>query len=208
MIRHLPKVVEKARKLRLEKLSFQEISKVIGVPSNSIRNWCSDLRIERHKSLRTNNELRRKIIKNLDNDLAPSLEDITSEKARVFAALLYGCEGSKYPATRTVAFINSDFYLVRSFIWLMRKGFDINEKKFKVHLQIHNNHDFLKIRKFWSSLLHIPESQFFPPTITIPRGKMRRKNYNGTCSLRYGDYKVQLRLLGTFEKFCNYGEVA
>lgn len=208
MIRYKSDIVEEARKLRLQKLSFKEISKVLKIPSNTIRNWCFGIRIDRYKSLRINNEYRRKNIKDTDKYFVPKIEDLSVEQARLYAALLYGCEGSKYPATNIVAFINSDPYLVQSFIKLIRKGFDLNENKFRVHLQVHTNHNFNEVKEFWSKLLNISVSQFLPPTITTPRGKMRRLNYLGTCSVRYLDYQIQLRLLGIFERFCGYGEVA
>ena len=50
--------------------------------------------------------------------------------------------------------------------------------------------------------------QFFKPTITVPKGKMRRRDYLGTCTIRYIDNKIQLRLLCIFDKFVNFGEVA
>jgi len=207
MVRYQPKIVDKARELRKQNLSFQEIGKILNIPSSTIRHWCYDLEIDRHESLRLNNELRRNVIKEAGLKYVPSLKKLSAGESQFAAALLYGCEGCKYPATSVMAFVNSDPRLVRTFITLLRKGFELEEEKFRVHLQIHDYHDIEEIIHFWSSLLNISIDHFYKPTITPPRGKMRRQNYLGTCSLRYQDFKLQLKLLGIFEKFCS-GEVA
>jgi len=207
-MRHPPQIVEKARGLRKQNLSFYEIGRMLNLHNSTVRNWCYDLGIRRYESLRLNNEIRRKRIKLQDAYLVPNLFEISSEQSRLFAALLYGCEGSKYPSTTIVAFVNSDPSLISTFLLLLRRGFELDEGKLRVQLQIHNNHNNSKLVKFWSKLLKIPANNFLKPTITKPRGKMRRQNYSGTCSLRYIDNKVQLRLLGIFENFCSQGEVA
>ena len=115
--------------------------------------------------------------------------------------MLYGCEGSKYPATSGISFANSDPYLIVTFISLLRKSFDLDESKFYIHLQVHSTHDYLEIRKFWSDILNISEKRFIRPTTRIPRGGKHRKNYMGTCTVRYEDYRIQLSLLGIYESF-------
>jgi len=203
MQRRPPDVVNRARELRRQKkLSFEAIGRLLHIHSSTIRNWCHDLPINRHETLRINNELRRIKVKKRDINVVPLPQSISSEQARLFAALLYGCEGCKYPSSSTVSFVNSDPQLSKTFISLLRKGFVLKEAKFRVHLQIHTTHDFENVKEFWSNLLNIPKSQFIKPTITVPRGKMRRQHYMGTCSIRYIDYKIILRLMGIFEKFC------
>lgn len=119
------------------------------------------------------------------------------------SALLYGCEGSKYPAQNGVAFSNSDPYLVLSFLKLLQKSFKLDKNKFSVHLQIHTTHDYQILKKYWSDLLKIPESKFIKPTIAVPKGNKHRDDYKGTCTLKYHDYTIQLKLLGIFDKFKN-----
>lgn len=206
--RHLPEVVERARELRRQKLSFYEIGRMLDIHNSTIRHWCYDLGIDRHESRRINNEFRRKKIREQDIKLVPSMVAISSEQARIFAAMLYGCEGAKYPSTTVMSFVNSDPNLIKTFVALIRKGFIIDEKKFRIQLQVHTSHDLETVRNYWSKLLDIPEKQFIRSTITTPHGKMRRQNYIGTCGLRYLDYRVQLRLLGIFERFCSDGGVA
>lgn len=148
-----------------------------------------------------NNERRREQIRNSEKFVSKSINTLTRNEAKFIAALLYGCEGSKYPAQRGLAFANSDPGLILSFIKLLRKAFDLDEKKFSVHLQIHTTHDYNEMKNFWSNLLFLPETCFSKPTVTIPKGGKHRSIYKGTCTLRYWDYRIQLKLLGIFERF-------
>jgi len=126
---------------------------------------------------------------------------MNKNQAKFITAILYGCEGAKYPASNAVSFSNSDPNLILVFLKLLKKSFNLDKKKFSVHLQVHTNHDYRDLRKFWANLLNLPETCFMKPTIREPRGKKHRNNYMGTCTLRYRDYRVQLKLLGIFEAF-------
>ena len=147
------------------------------------------------------NEKKRNEIKISDISIVPCPNEINRDRAKFIAAMLYGCEGSKYPATSGISFANSDPYLIVTFISLLRKSFDLDESKFYIHLQVHSTHDYLEIRKFWSDILNISEKRFIKPTTRIPRGGKHRKNYMGTCTVRYEDYRIQLSLLGIYESF-------
>jgi hypothetical protein len=194
-------VIEKIRQLRSQKLSLGEISNQLNIPKPSVATLCYQSGIDNHEGLRINNEVKRVSIKNSDLADVPEIKNITPENARFLASILYGCEGSKYPSTRLVSFVNSDPNLIKLFATLLRKGFTLDESKFRVHLQIHTTHNYKGLKNFWSNLINIPTDQFYKPTITNPRNKMRRSNYSGTCSLRYSDNNVQLRLIGSYEKF-------
>lgn len=194
--------VQKIKAIRTnEKISFRELGKRFGIPSSTIRNWCPGTTGNRWDSLIINNERRRKEIKDSETEVIPKTSSLTRNQAKFIAGILYGCEGSKYPAHRGVAFANSDPGLVLLFLKLLRKAFDLNESKFCVHLQIHSTHDYQFLKRTWSNLLGIPESQFIKPTIKTPRGGKHRSYYIGTCTVRYRDYRIQLKLIGIFEIF-------
>ena len=82
---------------------------------------------------------------------------------------------------------------------LFRKGFNIDENKLRVHLQLHNTHNKKDATNFWHNLLKINKNQFYKPTITSPGRKMKRKNYMGTCTVKYFDVKLLLNIMGIYE---------
>lgn len=200
--RYLDNQIKKIRAVReKEKLSFKELERRYKIPDSTISGWCKGTVGTKWDSLLINNERRRQEIRSSDVSVVPDIKRLDREESKFLASLLYGCEGSKYPAQKGVAFANSDPELIIAFLQLIRKGFELDENKFSVHLQIHTTHNFGDLRKYWSELLNLPEKCFTKPTITTPRGGKHRVVYMGTCTLRYWDYKIQLRLLGIFEKF-------
>ncbi|KKQ21716.1 MAG: hypothetical protein A3G45_01925 [Candidatus Staskawiczbacteria bacterium RIFCSPLOWO2_12_FULL_37_15] len=84
---------------------------------------------------------------------------------------------------------------------LKENGVKTKEEKFRVHLQLHTTHDKKDITSFWSNLLKIPEYQFQKPTITKPMAKMKRRDYKGTCTVRYYDFSLFNEIVGTYEAF-------
>jgi hypothetical protein len=202
MKRYSDTQIEEARLLRIKNhYSFAQLSKITGIPSTTIRNWCADDFIgSRQDTLLFTNERKRIELKSTDKYIVKSIDKIDSKSAKIYTSLLYWCEGTKYPASNKMEFSNSDPVLQVFFISLLRKAYSLDESKFRIHLQIHNTHDYEKIKNFWSKLLIIPASQFIKPTITNMKGRKHRKNYMGTCALRYNDFRLKLRLIGLYEE--------
>ncbi|MCJ7804668.1 ADP-dependent glucokinase/phosphofructokinase [Patescibacteria group bacterium] len=202
MKRYREDFIEKIREIsRKEKLSFKKLGERFNIHNSTIRNWCYGLPSNRWETLIIGNEKIRKKLKNSETSVVPKIDSIGKNQAKFLAAILYGREGSKYPSSNAVSFVNSDPYLILAFLKLLKKSFDLDRKKFSLHLQIHTSHNYEKLRKFWANLLDLPETCFIKPTVREPKGKKHRDNYLGTCTLCYRDYRIQLKLLGVFEAF-------
>lgn len=202
MQRYTEDLIGKAQLIRKdEKLSFSQIGRRLNVPNSTIRNWCFGLGVLKSESVRASNEAKRQELKLSEINIVPEFEKISAKDAKFIVALLYGCEGAKYPASTSLSFSNSDPNLVSTFYKLLRVAYVIDVAKIHIQLQIHTTHNYAEVRKFWSGLLKVPESQFQSPTIREPKGGKHRQKYLGTCSLRYGDYKIQLKMQGIYQKF-------
>lgn len=191
-------IVQKARKFKKEGLSAAEIARHLKVGDTTILRWCADIPSNNPyhlyaRKLRNNAKRRSaRIARNIK---------ITKENAKILASILYWCEGSKYPSTNFISFSNSDVNLVKTFLNLFQIGFQPDKNRLKVHLQLHTTHNKKEIIYFWSKLLKIPESQFYKPTFTEPTKNMKRRNYKGTCTIRYYDVYLLLEMMGIFEEF-------
>lgn len=192
------KIVEKARLYRKKGLSLRAIEKQLGVPNSTISKWVRDVRSDNRFYKKA-----RFLEKEGKNKLAYLLKNykVDKDKAKILLSLLYWCEGSKYPSSNCMAFSNSDSLMMKTFIKLLRNGFDIDEKKFRVRLQLHSTHNIINESKYWSELLGIPMGQFGKPTITTPKNKRKRLNYRGTCTIKYYDVKLLLNITGIYEQF-------
>lgn len=182
-------------------LTYSEISRKFDIPSGTIRNWCHEDGLSRKDALTRIYQLRRDLIKSSELSCVPNIGRLSKSQAKLLAGLLYGCEGSKYPASNRVCFTNSDPNLVTTFSKLLIKGFSVDPQKFSARLQIHADQSHRQLKNFWSRILGMSNLKFGKPTITSPLGGKHRLIYYGTCSLRYNDYRLQLKLLGIFEKF-------
>jgi len=195
--------IEKAKELRHKfKYSFAQLQKLTGIPATTIRNWCkNDFLGTRWDTLLITNERKRQELKLSEIKSVESFNKIDKETAKFLTAIMYWCEGSKYPSSNEVAFVNSDPNLLKVFINLLRLSFPLDKSKFRARLQIHTTHNPEDVTKYWSNILNIPMSQFLKPTVTKAKGGKHRKEYFGTCTLKYADFRIQLKLIGIYESF-------
>ncbi|EKE14926.1 MAG: hypothetical protein ACD_12C00243G0002 [uncultured bacterium] len=191
-------IVKKAREARKDGLSLRAIEKLINVPNSTISKWVRDIKSTNY--FYKNARIQEKKHKDKEHPLFNNYS-VNKYQARIFLSLLYWCEGSKYPSSNCVAFSNSDSSMMKTYIKLLRKGFDIDEKKFRVRLQLHSTHNEAKESNHWSKLLKISLDQFGKSTITIPKNKRKRLDYRGTCTIKYYDVKLLLNIMGIYEQF-------
>lgn len=198
---------EKVVFLRQEGLTYSEIARLLNtkIPKSTISYWCKsivltraqknkidiivkeNLKKSREKAIIANKIKRRNYLLSLklkNNYLGKIIED--SEMAKVSLAILYLTEGSK---TRkgSAMFGNSDPCIVRLFLKLLRKCYDIDESKFRCTLQGRADQDISKLEKYWSEITNIPLKQFYKARIdarTI-NSVSRNKEYKGVCRIDY-----------------------
>lgn len=201
MIRHPAKLINEAKRLATEKhLSYKEIARVLKVSDSSISIWCRDLEGSNPRTyVKTSKDIRN-LAKKADIGIFEGFK-IGTRLAKIFCGIIYGCEGSKYPASNCLILTNSEPKLLNSFITLLRLAYKLDESKWRVRLQIHSDQDYAKLAIFWSDTLKIPTSKFYKPTVTKAREGKHRVGYLGTCSIKYYDYKLQLNLIGIYEEF-------
>lgn len=195
---HSEHIVQKARKLRRKGLSGREIGKRLNVGNSTVLIWCRDIQSKNPYHLYI--QRLKEQAKKRNSGLMDRLE-IDKETAKLLASILYWCEGAKYPSSNFIAFSNSDVELVKTFLTLFRIGFRPKENKIRVSLQLHTTHDKERLISFWSKILKIPKSQFYKSTITKPTKNMKRRNYKGTCTVRYYDVYLLHEIMGIYEEF-------
>ncbi len=203
--------IELARELRQkEKYSFAHLQRLTGIPATTIRNWCKeDYFGTRWDALLKTNERQRQELKSSELSALDGINKMIAKNAKILLAIIYGCEGAKYPSSNKLILTNSDPDLLKVFITLLRRAFVLDESKIRAHLQIHDSHNYEEVRDFWSKKLKISIEKFIKPTITKRRGGKHRKTYLGTCTVKYADYRTQLKLIGIYEAFIRkFGEVA
>ncbi len=211
---YLPQEIrEKAKKLRTRGFSLREISSRFRISKSTASIWSKDIilsntamrRLEKRKMLGQYKTilLRKKRRENKQKILLKQSQKIfnnftlNKDRAKIICALIYYCEGVKGVDT-LVTFINSDPTLISIFLFLFRKAFIIDEKKFRVLMHLHEYHKESIQKNFWSKITKIPENQFYKTYWKQNEGKRIRKDYQGCVSIRYYNDIIAKELLAIY----------
>ncbi|HUS60478.1 MAG TPA: helix-turn-helix domain-containing protein [Nevskiaceae bacterium] len=174
-MRHTKAFREKAIRMREKGLSLKEISEKMGISKSTASLWFRNLNLNKkaqerlkkrqllgyYKTQLIRRKKREKIFKNLTRQATKQIAKIKFDKNcyKLLCALLYWAEGTHSSDTQ-VKFTNSDSMMISAFLKLLRESFRLDEKKFRALVHIHEYHDEIKQKKFWSKITKIPLSQF------------------------------------------------
>ena len=202
---------ERAKTLRKQGYSFGQLTKELGIAKSTLHQWVRGLKrpkkFTRRDRIRWIKEIqplgaigqRKKrekkialIAEEAQNEL--SNMEVTTDIQKTVLAALYWAEGTK--GRGMLKFTNTDPRLMCLFITLLRQSYKLDERKFRVSLQLHWYHKEKKVKKFWSNLLNISESQF-RKTYWKKRSKEKvfRKNVGGICFLQYNSDYLREQIL-------------
>jgi hypothetical protein len=186
---------ERARELRTQGLSYNEIVAQLGVSKSSVSLWVRDVPCpERFRYV--HNERRQEGLRKYNNArsarhvaeseaAAAELGELAEREILIGGAIAYWCEGAKNKPNRKanrVVFINSDPGLINFFLrFLEVAGVDRGDLILRVH--IHENADPEAAQRFWLGVTGTRPSQFRSPTLKRHNPKTHRtnvgENYHG-----------------------------
>jgi hypothetical protein len=120
---------------------------------------------------------------------------LSEEALFVAGVALYAGEGSKTDGE--VRFSNSDPAMVRLFCAWFRRFFDVDERRLRGRLYLHQGLDLTATEAFWSALANIPIDQFHKPYRAAPDPSIRRnKHEHGCFSVGYGCSRTHREVMG------------
>lgn len=205
---------EIARRLRNEGYSYKEIATSLNVAKNTAFEWTRDIILspsaEHRLSERINNARERSgftqyLSKQKRIDIIRLGEqeylknNLTNIPAKLLCSLIYWCEGAKNDTN--LCFTNSDPNLVRTFLQLLRNSYELDEKKFRLVMHLHDYHQEWEQKEFWSKVTRISPSLFSKSYLKPHTGKRKRTGYQGCVSIRYHDSVIARSLLTLAQEF-------
>ncbi len=210
---------DKAIDLRKKGYSLKEIANTIGVAKSTASLWVSSVPMslsgynrlrektqgalaKAHATIATRNNNEREHFLTYGTILANQYSPLTPSTAKVFAALLYWCEGGKY-YDYSIKFANSDPKLIKFFLRCLRVGFNLREEKIRCLIHLHEYHDISKQTEFWSSVTGVPAIQFHRPYLKPNSGRNIRPDYPGCLALSYYDKVIARELFGLMKALGN-----
>lgn len=208
------KILSQAIHLRKGGCSLREISEQLKISKSTASLWVREVIISKDGTCRLNkisNDARKRALKTNENKRSEILKSIninctalknpkkhSKDLLKIYLSLLFWGEGSK--KERRLTFTNSDPKMIVSYLYLLRKSFNIDESKFRAVIHLHPYHNYGEMLKFWVDVTKIKNSN-----ITIYKKKnsgiRKSKNYKGCISVRYYDVNILDELFIIIERF-------
>jgi hypothetical protein len=200
----------RARELRAQAWTLQEIADELGVAKSSVSLWVRDVGFDAtsrrsaatHRRPRgSDHPLRRRKLAQLEQLREEGLERIGSLSDREFLVAglgLYAGDGAK--GEMEVKFANSNPVLVAFICRWLRRFYDVDERRLRVVLYLHEGLDLAAANQHWAEITRIPVEQFTRPYRAVPDASIRHnKHVHGCAHVRYGCSRTQRTILAQTE---------
>ncbi|MFE1381026.1 hypothetical protein ACFW6S_18985 [Streptomyces sp. NPDC058740] len=207
----------RARELRLEGRTYDQIQLELGCSKSSISLWVRDLpKPERGRSRAEASEIARKgweaTLRVREEErqrtkeaAARAVGSLSDRELFLVGVALYWAEGTKdkpYERRERVTFVNSDPGMIRTFLaWLDLIGVD--RARHTYHLMIHENADVPAAERYWADVTGAAPERFGKTTLKRHAPKTTRKNvadaYRGCLAVRVrGSAELYRRIEGAW----------
>jgi transcriptional regulator with XRE-family HTH domain len=197
---------QRARELRAEAWTLQEIAEELGVSKGSVSAWVRDVvfvpkpRNRGHDSQRPHPLHLRKLaeIERCRVEAEALIGTMSPRDLTMFCLALYAGEGSKTEGAVSLA--NTDPILLALFARWLRDSFSIDESRLRMRLHLHDDLDLEAATRFWSSVTGVPVDQFTKP-YRPPAGPGRkiRRHLNGCATMIYSCSLTHRRVMAMVE---------
>lgn len=194
----------RAKELRVKGYSIKELSEFLGVSKSTISIWVKNViltknakirllekstkaRLKSQATIKEKTRIKEEEAVNFSENIANS-NFFSKESMICLCAMIWWCEGSKRETS--LVFTNSDPNLIQSFLYLLRKSFDLDESKFRVLMHLHDYHNELELKSFWSKITKIPISQFNKSYQKASNHAFKKEGYKGCIKIQYGDISI------------------
>ncbi len=193
---------ERARALRADAWTLEDIAAELGVAKSSVSLWVRDVAFEpqprRAGRRRAPNRLQ--VAKQAQIDEAHAagrrrVGALSEQEFLVAGVALYAGEGAKTDGM--VLFTNSDPAMVSFFCAWLRHFFDIDESRLRVRLYLHDGLDLDDAVNHWVDVTGIESTKFLKPYRATADATLRRtKHVNGIVGVQYTCSKTHRLVMG------------
>jgi hypothetical protein len=180
---------EKARLLRAENRTLQEIADILGVSKSSVSLWVRDIDVEIRRNQPTKRRPHRQQVEKFgeieecESSATARLEQLSDDVFLVAGIALYAGEGAKTDGK--VLFANTNPEMVAFFCRWLRHFFDIDELRMRARVYLHQGLDLDAAEEHWSVLTGVPRAQFRAPYRAKPDPSIRRTKHEFGCVYVY-----------------------
>jgi hypothetical protein len=183
-----------------------EIATELGVAKSSVSVWCRDVdfvpkpRNRGHSSHKPHPMTTKKHaeLERCRADAAVLVGELSDRDLTMFCLGLYAGEGAKGDGVVSLANTNP-IYLAAFSRWL-RRAFDIDVRRLRACVYLHDGLDIEQASAFWSVVLDVPIGQFTKPYRAVADPSRRTaKHMHGCATLRYCCSLTHRRVMAMIE---------
>lgn len=215
-----------ALKLRLRGKSYNEITKVLGVPKSTLAGWFTGLELSVKAKQRITDRVHQGSVAGLikRNKLQTHLAQQKAQAIRIAAekeigvlsknellilgAGLYWGEGYKRAIVKNgkersyhpVSLSNSDPKLVVVFLKFLREVCKVDESKIHAGLRIYEHQNSEHLLSYWSTLTKIPKERFEKFYYGVSKSSLGKRPFNilpyGTIQVRINNTELYHKIMG------------
>ncbi|MEK9143424.1 MAG: hypothetical protein AAB481_02235 [Patescibacteria group bacterium] len=167
----------KAQEMRKGGRSYNEIIVALKLPKTTVSDWCKDIQLTKSQLFRlyqskkvgalkgsiiAANRKKAKRIYETEVLYRQGIKDVgkLTKRNRFIAGIaLYAAEGTK--GDKSCAFANSDPAIIKFMVDWFKEFGNLEAKKFRAALWLHDNLDDEKAKLYWSRLTRIPVTNFY-----------------------------------------------
>lgn len=210
---------QKAREMRKQGHSMNDISKTLGVSKGSVSLWTKDINLtdkqvkvlwdfNRNPNFKNANDIKSKNAREKRHQFQLEGRKKAKEKDWLHSAgcMLYWAEGWKSNNRNTIKFSNSDIYMLKLFIKFLNVCFDIptDSIKWKINCYTNNGFNVDEIKSYWINELGLSEDNLGKVQINKVSKSSKRKrntlNY-GTVHLVINSTKIIQHIYGAIQEY-------
>ena len=218
-----------ALKYRLLGKSYNEITKLLGIPKSTLSGWFYNLQLSEQskkrlqlrvhegsmkglirKNIRQTVEAQ-KNAKTLRKKANLEISNLSKKELLILGAGLYWGEGYKRAIIKNgkartyhpVSLSNSDPKLVVAFLKFLREICEIREEKLRAGLRIYQHQNAEQLLQFWSKLTKIPKERFEKFYYGVSKSSLGKRPFN---ILPYGTIQIRVNSTNTYHKIMGWIE--
>lgn len=181
--------------LRKSGQSYNQISKLLGIPKSTLSYWLSDIpeseeakkaNIGKSKQIWSKNitefnkkrsaEYKKKTAAEIKT-YAEEIGEISKKDLFYLGIGLYLAEGSKREKFK-VRFTNSDPAMVKIIMKFFSELCQIQASDIKARIHLHNPNNYPESLEFWSKIASIPKENFWQPQFVVSKSSQGKRPFN------------------------------
>ena len=202
---------ERARELRAQSRTLQEIAAELGVSKGSVSVWVRDVDFvpkprNRGHSGQQPHPLHVKKLAEIERcrvEAFARFDRLTTRERDIFALGLYAGEGEKSDGRVSMANTNPAYLQV--FVGWLREQFAVDETRLRVRLYLHDGLDVDEANAYWSMVLAIPVGQFHKPDrARADETRRRSKHVRGCATVSYSCAFTHRRVMARLQAVTSF----